>query len=115
MSKLPSSFSMRPGQDPHNYFRNLCIEFKKVLKQTDDVELLQQEMEKLMNASKEMKWNEKHNIPLKQETGEKAIAKVWHEFQRYMTALEKSSKVDHQDLLDALDQIEVLLRNFDVK
>jgi len=116
MSKLPSGFAMKPGQDPHNYFRNLCIEFKKLINQTVDIDMLQDEMDKLINAGKEMKWNENHKLPLKQESGEKAMSKVWHEFQRYVEALQKSSsKANRQDLLDALGEIERMLKNFDVK
>lgn len=116
MNNLPSSFAMRPGQDPHNYFRNLCIEFKKLLKDSDDIDLLQDEMLILINASKEMKWNEDHKKPLKQEVGEKAMAKLWHEFQRYIDGLEKSpAKANRQDLLDAFNEVERLLKNFDIK
>lgn len=116
MNNLPSSFTTRPGQDPHSYFRNLCIEFKKLLKDSKDIDLLQDEMSVIINASKDMKWNENHKKPLKQEVGEKAMAKLWHEFRRYIDALEKSpSKVNHQDLLDAFAEVERLLRNFDIK
>jgi hypothetical protein len=116
MNKLPSNFTMQPGQDPHSYFRNLCIEFKKLIKESDDVNLLQNEMETLINASKDMKWNEDHKKPLKQEAGEKAISKLCNEFRRYVDNLRKSSsKANYQDLLAAFSEIERMLNNFDIK
>lgn len=116
MKKLPSNFTMQPGQNPHSYFRNLCIEFIKLLKESDDVDLLQDEMGKLINASKDMKWNEDHNKPLKQEAGEKAISKLFNEFRRYVNNLRNtSSKSNYQDLLDAFSEIERMLNKYDIK
>ena len=114
MNDLPASYKTSPGQNPHSYFRNLCIEYKKILKTSKDINLLQNEMDKLINASKELKWREDLKKPLNQEAGEKAIAKVWHEFQRYIETLTSSSNANFQDLLTSLDEIERMVANFDV-
>lgn len=114
--ELPSSYMIKPGQDPHKYFRNLCIEFIKLLKRSKDVELLQIEMEKLFNASKDLTWKEDHNKPLKQEVGEKALAKVWHEFKVYIGQLISGKEgYNFQDLIDALNEVEVMIKAFEVK
>lgn len=116
MKDLPSSFKVPPGQDPHSYFKNLCIEFKKLLKESKDTDLLQNEMVKLINASKDLQWNEDHKKPLKWEAGEKAISKVWDEFKIYINQL-SSEKEDYnyQDLLDAIEEIQRMIDNFDVR
>jgi hypothetical protein len=116
MKDLPSSFSMPPGQESHKYFRNLLIEFKKLLKKSKDIDALQWEMDRILDASKELTWKIDRNKIIKQETGEKAVSKVWHEFKRYLQDLEKSSsKANYQDLFDAIEEIELMLNNFDLK
>lgn len=116
MNALPSSFSMPPGQDPHKYFHNLLIEFKKLLKRSKEIAALQIEMEKLLNASKDMSWKSHRDKTFKKEIGEKACAKVWSEFKRYLAALEKKlPSTNYQDLIDAIEDLETLLENFEVK
>ena len=47
---------------------------------------------------------------------EKAIGKVWREFNRYLKDLESSnSKAAAQDLLNALSEVERLIDNFKVR
>ena len=115
MNNLPPSFSMPPGQNPHSYYRNLCIEFKKILNETKDILILQKEMNKLLSASKEMNWKEEKLEIWKKNDGKKAIDKVWYEFKRYIHDLQTSKeKANTQDLLDAIEEIQRQVSNLDI-
>lgn len=112
MKELPVNFGMSPGQDYHKYFHNLLIEFKKLLKKSKDISELKAEMNSLINASKTLTWKENR----KHGTGEQACSKVWHEFKRYIESLEKKEpKASAQYLIEAIEEIEILLKNFEVK
>jgi len=109
---IPCNFSRPTGQELHHYFRNLCLEFKKTLHNTKDVETLQVEMDKIINACKDLKWKEpKHDIWKKTE-GEKAILKLFAEFKRYIKDLRcEPEKVSSQYVLTALDEIIKLIES----
>lgn len=107
---IPTSFSMPPGESQHKYFRNLCIEFKKLVKKSDDLDLLQFEMEKLINASKQINWEHKSTDKFKKDKAEKTLSKVWTEFDRYfMNLKDNKDKSNMQDLLDAIEEVESLI------
>lgn len=108
---LPTNFSSPPSEEPHRYFRNLCIEFRKLVLHSKDSLTLQQEMEKFLNASKEMTW-ERHNTGVyHKDEGEKAAQKVWVEFKRYIDNHLNSS----QDLLEAISAVEQLINSLKVR
>lgn len=108
--ELPPSFSGAPGEEPHHYFKKLCKEFKKTVERAKSPDQLEMEMEKLLNASKDMHWAHGNPGIHKKEEGEKAMSKLWSEFSRYLNQLEiKPRAANPQDLLDALKEIELLL------
>ena len=108
--EVPVNFSTSPGQSPHKYFFNLCLQFKKKLKSIKDVDVLEDEMQSLINASKELKWIEpKHHVYKKNE-GEKILDKIFSEFKRYSKDLrDNSKKANPQDLTYALDELQDLI------
>ncbi len=112
---LPDNFSGSPGQDLHSYFRNLCQEFKKVVKASKDIDLLQIEMEKFINASRDMNWHHKPSGVYHKDEGEKATGKVWKEFKRYLfELLDHPKEANPQSLLEALADIEKIIQNLKV-
>jgi hypothetical protein len=103
-------FDHAPGQNPHKYFHNLCIEFRKTLTKTKNPNLLEIEMEKLINASKQMQWKEEKKHFWKKSEGEKTLDKVWTEFSRYVKTLRQDPKnADATDLLRAFSEVERLV------
>ncbi len=103
------------GQDSHKYFHNLCIEFKKFVQKSKDPALLEIEMERLINASKQMKWKREKQEIWKKDAGEKAMGKLWNEFSRYVLTLKKNpEKADAKDLIEALCTIESLVEQLKV-
>ena len=110
--ELSSSFSKNPGQDPHSYFRNICIEFRKVINSSKNIDELQQIMNDFINASRQMIWKREKHQTYKKDEYEKAADKVFSEFTRYIEDLEQNPKsVISQDLLDALNEIERLIKS----
>ncbi|NGX44147.1 MAG: hypothetical protein K1060chlam3_00311 [Candidatus Anoxychlamydiales bacterium] len=113
---LPSSFSSNPDQDPHKYFKNLIIDFKKEVKRDVDYEALEEKMSMIINASKEMQYidNHKKDVYHKPET-KKALEKLFSEFDRYILTIQKNpSKANAQDLLDAIAIVETLISENDI-
>ena len=116
MTDLPSSFSSLPDQDPHKYFKNILKDFKKEIQQALDIDALQEKMQTLINASKEMKYldNRQTSIYHKPATT-KALTRIWNEFDRYILIAQKNpSKANPQDLLDAIALVESLLIENDI-
>ena len=76
MSAHPS-FSSNPDQSPHKYFKNLLLKFKKEIKKNTEKTYLEEKMEDLINAAKQMIYidSPKNSIFHKPET-QKAIEKV---------------------------------------
>ncbi len=116
MPNLPSSFSSLPDEDPHKYFKNLIIDFKKEIEGALDVEALQEKMQTIINASKEMKYLDNHQTGVYHKSATtKALSKIWKEFDRYiMTAQKTPNKANPQDLLDAIAIVESLLIENDI-
>lgn len=113
---LPSSFSSNPDQDPHKYFKNLIIDFKKEIKGAVDTDALQEKMSTLINASKELIYKDTHKKDIfhKPET-KKAIEKIWTEFDRYILTIQKEpSKANAQDLLEAIAIVETYISENDI-
>ncbi|MBI5346091.1 MAG: hypothetical protein HZB76_02990 [Chlamydiae bacterium] len=106
MIDTPANFSSPTGQDPHKYFRNLCKAFIKMVKEPTDFDTLEFEMEKMINASKAMKWHNNPKGVYKKTDGEKALDKVFDEFKRYIKTIRTSpSQASTTYLLGALDEV----------
>lgn len=116
MKEISPSFCGAPGESPHHYYRNVVLEFKKVLLHSKDLDQLLIVMEKLLNASKDMTWKSNKPGVWKKEEGEKAIGKLFQEFKRYLGAFNSdSSKANPQFLIDVLDEIKSELDRYDVE
>lgn len=116
MVDLPSSFSSMPDQDPHKYFKNLLLDFKKEIEGAVDIEVLQEKMQGIINASKEMKYHDNHpkSVYHKPATT-KALSRIWKEFDRYIyTAQNNPDQANSQSLLDAIAIVESLLFENDI-
>ncbi|EKE21588.1 MAG: hypothetical protein ACD_7C00181G0002 [uncultured bacterium] len=116
MANLSSGFSSAPDQGLHKYFKNLLISFKKEIQGGVDLDALQEKMQDLINASKEMKYPDNHpsNIFHIPET-EKALSRLWKEFDRYIFTAQKSPGIANpQDLLEAIAIVESLLVENDI-
>ena len=112
---LPANFSGPPGEEPHRDFRNLCREFKKLIKNSRDVVELQLMMERFINMCRQLDWHYKSNGVYKKPIGEKATNKLFSEFKRYIQDLQtEPEQANPQDLLDALYEIEQLVRSLSV-
>jgi hypothetical protein len=98
------------GQNSNKYFHNLCIEFVKTLHQSKDPNRLEIEMEKVINASKQMNWKKEKKSVWKKEDGEKALNRVWSEFSRYVQSLRKKENESNlKELLEALSEVQRLV------
>ena len=110
--EMPYNFSSAPSQSPQKYFYNVCVQFKKQINDGITPEVLEEQMQTLINASKDMIWKEpKHDVWKKQE-GEKIVDKIFAEFMRFVKDLrEKRETTSSQDLLEALDQLMQMIKN----
>jgi hypothetical protein len=107
---LPVNFSGFSGEELYRHFRNVCIEFKKLIKTSQDLTELEQEMNRFTHTSKQMQWHHQNSGVYHKDQGDKAIHKVWTEYKRYFTALESGdAKANPQDLLEALSSVEKLI------
>jgi hypothetical protein len=114
--EIPANYGTAPGEEPRHYFRNICIAFKKTLQETKSIPKLQQAMGDFLNAAKAMRWHHKHEEIYRKDEGEKAMQKVWNEFKRYLIALEKNpEEAKPQDVMEAILEIERLIRNISVE
>jgi len=112
---LPANFSGMPTAELHRYFRNSLIEFKKVVKSSTNIDQLQDEMERFLNASKELDWHHKNPQAYRKDEAVKATDKVWAEFKRYVMGLQSNPhKVSPQDLIDALSIVEQMVLSMKV-
>jgi hypothetical protein len=105
---LPANFSGSPHEELHRYFRNLCHEFKKMVKTSKKSLELQQQMDQFIDTSKQMDWHHKNTGVYHKEAGDKATNKVWTEFKRYVLNIETANP---QDLLDAIGEVERLINS----
>ena len=114
---LPPSFSGLPDEEQHHYYRNVCLEFKKTIKSSKDVEQLQRQIDRFLNASKQVQWppHEPSSIYRKDEV-EKAVQKVANAFRRYIQELESdATRANPQDLLDTLSMVETMVGKLKVR
>lgn len=108
---LPANFSGYPSEELHHYFRNVCIEFKKTLKSTTDQTALSEQIDRFKDACKQMNWHQKNTGVYHKGTGDKAATRVVDEYNRYVIALTKTPfEANPQDLLDAIAQVEMLIK-----
>ncbi|NGX55839.1 MAG: hypothetical protein K1060chlam5_00068 [Candidatus Anoxychlamydiales bacterium] len=114
MNSLPSSFGSDPNMDPRKYFRNLLISFKKEINNSNNLDTLQDQMQSILNAAKDLNYKEHNNARYHKEEAEKALKKVFNEFDRYFTSLSKKEKTNSQDLLNSIKMVEVLLEEGDI-
>lgn len=111
---LPDNFAKEPTEEPHHFFRNVCIHFRKAIL-SKDYRTLELEIENFINASKEMNWHVKHSDIYRKDQGEKAVQKVLSECDRYYRALiDDPYTAVSQDLLDALTELESLIGTYKV-
>lgn len=109
---LPANFSGMPQLELHPHFRKVCLEFKKCLKHSKDIAKLDQELDRFLNVSNEIKWPHKNSDVYHVDEGIKAISKVVKEYQRYKKSIqENSEKAIAQDVIEALQEVEALSRN----
>ncbi len=107
---LPANFAMRPGETPRHYFRNVCIEFKKLVQATRNIDELEQAMQNFINTSKNMNWHPESSGVYRKDVGEKAAEKVWSEFKRYIESIRNGTNhVYQKDILQAIDDVEQLI------
>lgn len=112
---LPFNFSGAPQEDLYHHFRNVCIEFKKTVKSTKDPSKLELEMDRFINVSSHMNWHHSNSDVYHKDEGEKSNAKILREFRRYIKALQtNSSQANPQDLLDAISEVERLIKSVKV-
>lgn len=113
---LPYNFAQPPHEEAHRYFRNICRAFIKAINRTAPLDELQEAMLRFLDASKQMHWQHPKTSVYHKEEGEKAVDKVCSEFKRYVGALQSEPQsAQTQDLLDALQEVERLIRNFQVE
>ncbi|MGE5195792.1 MAG: hypothetical protein ACM3JI_00500 [Anaerolineae bacterium] len=113
---LPANFSGMPSEELHRDFRNICIELKKVIHSSKDVERLQVEMDRFIDASKHMDWHHKTSGVYHKQEGDKAVGKVWAEFKRYKESLSSNPyQTNPQDLLNAFAEVERLVDSLKVR
>ncbi len=109
---LPESYSASPGEEPHHYFRNVCIEFRKAVVEKRSLDDLDRKMEKFINASKQMEWKHPKSGTYRKDEGVKAAEKVWKEFKRFH---ENTDGATEQDLVEAIMDMERLIDSLEVK
>ena len=103
---LPSSFSEPPGEDNHHYFRNVLLEFKKLIHQSQNIDELEMQMERIINASRDISWNEHSKENIKKTESEKILDKLYEEFKRYIEELQKDlNQANIEDLAVTLQEV----------
>lgn len=113
--ELPVNFESRPGKEPHRIFRNTCIEFRKLLKSSKNINELKLMMEKFIGESKQMNWHTKNTGVYHKDEGKKLADKVLSEFQRYINDLEPYlNRADPSHVIESLTMLEQLINDFKV-
>jgi Skp family chaperone for outer membrane proteins len=116
MKEVPKSFSCPPGQSLHKYFSNLCIEFRKILEEKGNLEVLQKKMVEIINAAKEMDFLKKRSDVWGKEETDKGMRRLLDEFKRYVRDVESNvERADEKDLLKALEEVERLIKSWEIK
>ncbi len=114
--ELPANFEGPPGKELHKTFRNTCIEFKKLIKSSKDINELQQMLQQFVEEAKEMDWQHNNTGVYHKDEGKKIVDRIFAEFKRYMADVEPFlNKADPHSLLTALDAMEHFINNYKVK
>ena len=112
--QMPTNFG-EPSEDPHRSFRNMCIEFKKLVKHSKNINELSQEMQKLIDESRHMDWHVKSTGVYRKAEGEKITGKIFAEFKRYVGDLQQNPTAANTfDLINALEIMEQFVGSFKV-
>lgn len=113
---LPPSYSGMPGEGQYHYYRNLCQELKKVIHASKEPEVLKQEVEKFINASRQVQWPHEPSETYHGDKSEKAVQKVVNEFLRYIKDLEtEPGKAQYEDLLNSILILETQLDQLKIR
>ncbi len=108
---LPKNFCAKPGESNHKYYLNLCYDFKKKIENTRDPSDLEEEMQTLINASRDLDWRESKHTVYKKSESEKIFSHFIKELARYTTNLREGHLPASQDLIDSLDELILLLES----
>lgn len=103
---LPANFSGMPQEQLHHHFRNVCLEFKKTVKSTKEINVLDEQLERFINVCKHMNWPQKNTDVYRKNGIEKAANRVITEYRRYIQALQSDEHAINQDLLEAISEVE---------
>lgn len=115
MKEIPKNFSSATGQENHKYFFNLIVEFKKLLESSRDIDMLQIQMEKFLNAAKDMNFKKEKKEIFKKDEAEKIISRIWNEFKRYLEyLLKKEKQTNLQDLLDEMEKLKKMVEEGEI-
>ena len=109
---LPANFSGVPQEQLHHHFRTVCVEFKKIIKSSKEINELDVQMDRFINICKEMNWQSKNADVYRKNEAEKAVNKIVNEYRRYIKALQTDSEnAIAQDLTAAISEVESLLHS----
>lgn len=107
---LPTSFAGMPTVDLANHFRNVCIEFKKTIRSSQDLEQLEISKEHFRGLSKEMSWPANNSEVYHKNVGEKAVNKVLNAYKRYIEGIKHHKVISSGYLIDAISDVERLIK-----
>jgi len=111
---LPTNFSGLPGEEIRHYFRNLCIDFRKAVKDKDRGEI-EQQMQRFIDASRQIDWHHKTSGAFHKDAAEKAAGKVFNECKRFIADLAaKPAEANSRYLLEALTIIEEMVERLKI-
>jgi hypothetical protein len=110
---LRSKMSLPPDDSRH--FRNTCIEIKKNLRNTKDVNKLQDNLERFVTACHHVHWPHETSSVFHVEENERLTQKFIAEFERYINDLAANRPANPQNTLDALDNVETVIDQLKVK
>lgn len=88
-SSLPPSFSRPPGEDIHHYFRNILLDFKKIIHHSQNIDELEHQMIAIINASRDICWKNDPYEVIRKSNAEKLLDKLFTECRRYIEDLQK--------------------------
>lgn len=112
---LSESFERPPGETPHHYFSKVYRDLKKAVQSSKDTELLEREMQKFIDACRQMNWHYQTNSVQHKGEGEKIANKIYTEFKRYIADLRKRpGNAQSEDLLTSLKLMEPLIYTYQV-
>lgn len=107
---IKPSFSGFPEESSIRNFRNTLLELKKTIQSSHNITELKMQMEHFINANRSVTWPHKSQAAFRKDEGEKAVAKVVTEFERYLKDLKHHQpKNSYQNLLDAILMVESMI------